>query len=84
LTGHGTGMSQLMVSLILHYLKKQGRVISRGKRGRGSRLQFFLARPFSATPDDIGRGIVETAARDREIVRMLREGLGRNLRNIGS
>jgi hypothetical protein len=50
--------------------------MSRGKRGRGSRLQFFLGRPFSATLDYIERGIVETAARDRERIRRLRVGLG--------
>jgi predicted transcriptional regulator len=65
----GTDMSQPQMSFILNYMKGQGRVMSRGKRGRGHRLQFFLSRPFPEFVGDVIRGRGEKAARDREIVR---------------
>ncbi len=56
----GTDMSQPQMSLILNYMKEQGWVMSRGRRGRGHRQQFFLARPFGEFVGEVMQVMEET------------------------
>lgn len=65
-TGQGTGISQPQMSRTLTYMKDQGWVMSRGKKGRGSRPQFFLARHFLSLSGDVMRGMEETMRWGRE------------------
>jgi predicted transcriptional regulator len=56
----GTDMSEPQLNLNISFMKERGWISVQGKRGRGHRQRFFLARPFHEFVEDVIRVMEET------------------------